>query len=113
MLKLCVTEDEFRVILWPEFPQSRPATGVSLGRPAGPVRPALNGGSVSSVRDMGGHVYKPLSVPKGTTVPVPELQAPQQHHVRRPGRRGPGAHDRLDPLDRRARGRFKVYSMKD
>ncbi len=28
LLSLCVTKQEFEVILWPEFPQSRPATGL-------------------------------------------------------------------------------------
>ncbi len=28
MLALCVTKQEFEVVLWPEFPQSRPATGL-------------------------------------------------------------------------------------
>ena len=29
LLALCVTKEEFDVILWPEFPQSRPATGLT------------------------------------------------------------------------------------
>jgi hypothetical protein len=29
LLGLCITEDEFRDILWREFPQSRPATGLT------------------------------------------------------------------------------------
>ena len=28
LMRLIVNEEEFRIILWPEFPQSRPATGL-------------------------------------------------------------------------------------
>jgi len=57
LMTLCVREDEFRDILWREFPQSRPATGVEwtdgwlflFGR--------LHGGAVGALRDYGGHHY--------------------------------------------------------
>jgi hypothetical protein len=113
MLKLCVTQDEFRVILWPEFPQSRPATGVRWDDAWVILFGRLNGGSVSSVRDMGGHVYKLVSVSKGATVlyrnfklhnNVAFVVQDDEGHVR--------TIDWIRSIAER-KGRFKVYSMRD
>ncbi len=62
MLKLCISADEFRVILWPEFPQSRPATGLVWSDGWQVLQGRLNGGSVAFARDFGGHVYTLLAV---------------------------------------------------
>ena len=113
MLNLCVTQDEFRVILWPEFPQSRPATGVRWDDAWVILFGRLNGGSVSSVRDMGGHVYSLVSASKGTTVPyrnfklhnnVTFVVRDDEGHVR--------TIDWIRSIAER-KGRFKVYSMRD
>jgi len=58
LMALCVTDDEFRDILWPEFPQSRPATGLQW-EDAWPILYArLNAGNSHAVRDWGGHQYE-------------------------------------------------------
>src|SRR5262245_53962388 len=62
MLALCVRSDEFRVILWPEFPQSRPATGLRWDDAWQILWGRLNGGSVASVREYEGHVYQFVSI---------------------------------------------------
>jgi hypothetical protein len=113
MLRLCVTEDEFRVVLWPEFPQSRPATGVRW-EDAWPVLfGRLNGGSVSSVRDMGGHVYRLVSVSKGTIVPYRNFKL--HNDVTFVVRDEEGQVRTIDWIRSIAerKGRFKVYSMRD
>jgi hypothetical protein len=113
MLRLCVTEDEFRVILWPEFPQSRPATGVRW-EDAWPVLfGRLNGGSVSSVREMGGHLYRLLSVNPGTTVPYRNFKL--HNHVTFVVQDDAGQVRHIDWIRSIAerKGRFKVYSMRD
>lgn len=58
LLSLGVREDEFRDILWPEFPQSRPATGVTWQDGWMFLWARLHGGSVAAMRDYGGHVYQ-------------------------------------------------------
>jgi hypothetical protein len=55
---LCVNDSEFRVILWPEFPQSRPATGLTWVDAWRILFARLNGGSVAAVNDYGGHRYE-------------------------------------------------------
>ncbi len=62
MLDLCVKSDEFRVILWPEFPQSRPATGLRWDDAWMILYGRLNGGSVSAVRDYEDHRWKFLRI---------------------------------------------------
>jgi hypothetical protein len=58
LLALCVTDAEFRDILWPEFPQSRPATGIEWQDAWLVLFSRLHGGSVSAVTDYGGHDYE-------------------------------------------------------
>lgn len=58
VLALCVTDKEFRVILWPEFPQSRPATGLEWSDAWKVLFARLHGGSVSAVNDYGGRYYE-------------------------------------------------------
>lgn len=113
MLKLCVTQDEFRVILWPEFPQSRPATGVRWDDAWMILFGRLNGGSVSSVREMGGHLYKLLSVSGGTTVQYRNFKL--HNDVRFVVQDDEGQVRTVDWIRSIAerKGRFKVYSMKD
>ena len=55
---LCVSDSEFRVILWPEFPQSRPATGLTWQDAWLFLSARLHAGCSHAVRDHGGHVYE-------------------------------------------------------
>ncbi len=54
---LCVTTDEFRDILWREFPQSRPATGLKWQDGWTALGARLMDGTGHAIRDHGGHVY--------------------------------------------------------
>jgi hypothetical protein len=53
-----VQEDEFRDILWPEFPQSRPATGIKWQDGWLFLYGRLHAGCAQAIRDHGGHVYQ-------------------------------------------------------
>src|SRR5215831_15271794 len=55
---LCVSDSEFRVILWPEFPQSRPATGLTWVDAWTILLARMHAGCSHATRDYGGHVYE-------------------------------------------------------
>jgi hypothetical protein len=57
LMALCVTDDEFRDILWREFPQSRPAVGLQWDDAWKILWARLHAGSTHAVRDYGGHHY--------------------------------------------------------
>jgi hypothetical protein len=114
LLRLCVSEDEFRDILWPEFPQSRPATGLRWDDAWPVLWGRLNGGSVSEVLEHGSRVYTLLRVEQtGAT-------AEYRNFKLHPGlvivaRDDQGQERRFDWIRSVAerKGRFKVYSMRD
>jgi len=51
-------DDEFRDILWREFPQSRPATGLEWEDGWRILYARIHAGCGHAVRDHGGHVYQ-------------------------------------------------------
>jgi hypothetical protein len=57
LLLLCVHEDEFKDIMWREFPQSRPATGIQAADAWMFLWARLHGGSVQAMNEHGGHHY--------------------------------------------------------
>lgn len=57
LFSLAVREDEFRDILWPEFPQSRPATGITWQDGWLFLYGRLHQGCGQAIRDYGGHWY--------------------------------------------------------
>jgi hypothetical protein len=54
LMALCVSEAEFSTILWPEFPQSRPATGLTAADGWGVLAARLRNGCNSALIDHGG-----------------------------------------------------------
>jgi hypothetical protein len=58
LLRLCITGGEFRDILWREFPQSRPVTGVHWDDAWKILYARLHAGCSQAVRDNGGHWYE-------------------------------------------------------
>jgi hypothetical protein len=58
LLALCVTDQEFRDILWREFPQSRPAVGLTWQDAWTILYARLHAGCYHGVRDFGGHRYE-------------------------------------------------------
>lgn len=114
LLALCVSEDEFRVILWPEFPQSRPATGVRW-EDAWPVLAGrLNGGSVAAARDYADHVYTLIRIER--TAPTVVYKNFKLHNgITIVAKDDEGQLQRFTFIRSIAerKGRFKIYSMKD
>jgi len=58
LMALCVTQDEFKDILWREFPQSRPATGLTWEDGWTFLYARLRSGGLHAIRDYGGHPYQ-------------------------------------------------------
>jgi hypothetical protein len=69
LMSLCVADSEFRVILWREFPQSRPATGLTWVDAWTILYARLHAGAGHAVRDHGGHVYEFMGFEAGEVVP--------------------------------------------
>jgi len=67
LLALCVSEDEFRDILWREFPQSRPATGMTWQDAWPTLWGRLHGGCRGAVSDFGGHYVEFLRFERSDT----------------------------------------------
>jgi hypothetical protein len=113
MLALCVRSDEFRVILWPEFPQSRPATGLRWDDAWQILWGRLNGGSVSSVREFGDHYWEFVKIDYAAVVPYKNFKL--YNGITITARSDEGRIERLTfirSIAERA-GRFKIYSMRD
>ena len=58
LFALCVADSDFRDILWREFPQSRPATGLTWEDGWTPLLQRLISGCASAVNDYGNHWYE-------------------------------------------------------
>jgi hypothetical protein len=57
LMMLALGEHEFRVIMWPELPQSRPATGIEWTDGWLFLYARVHAGCAHAARDWGGHVY--------------------------------------------------------
>lgn len=111
--RLSVTDEEFRDILWPEFPQSRPATGLRWEDAWPVLQGRLNGGSIASIREYGGHHYTLLRVEVGTGASYKNFRL--HNGITIVARDDEGHEVRYTTLRSVAerRGRFKIYSMFD
>lgn len=114
LLSLGVREDEFRDILWREFPQSRPVTGVQWQDGWMFLWARLHGGSVAAMQECGGHLYqfirfdrydstmhyKNFNMHNGLVLVAKDDEGNVQEF-----------HWLRSVVERK--GRFKIYSMKD
>jgi hypothetical protein len=114
LLRLCVRSDEFRVILWPEFPQSRPATGLRWDDAWPVLWGRLNGGSVSATRELGGHVYTFQKLER-TAATVSYKNFKLHNGITIVAKDDEGGIQRFTFIRSIAerKGRFKLYSMSD
>lgn len=114
LLRLCVESDEFRVILWPEFPQSRPATGLHWDDAWVILFGRLNGGSVSAARQYGDHYYTFLKLER-TAATVNYRNFKLHTGITIVAKDDEGAVQRFTFIRAIAerRGRYKIYSMSD
>ena len=67
LLGLCVRDDEFRDVLWREFPQSRPAVGLTWIDAWTILYARLHAGCMHALRDRGGHAYEFLRFDEDST----------------------------------------------
>ena len=111
---LCVRKDEFSDILWPEFPQSRPATGATAGDGWMFLEARLHGGASSALRDYGGKHWTFVRFERYDTTAVFKNFKLHKGLVM-------WAKDEAGNLERMTwfrvaaerKGRFKIYSVKD
>ena len=114
LFALAVREDEFRDILWPEFPQSRPATGITWRDGWLFLYGRLHQGCGQAIRDYGGHVYQFVRFDRGDSIMhyrnfnlhnglilVAKDETGQQHEF----------HWLRSAVERK--GRYKIYSVTD
>ena len=114
MAALCVNSAEFRTILWPEFPQSRPATGLHWDDGWTILYGRLNGGCVSSTREYGSHYYTFLRIER-TAKTVAYKNFKLHNGITIVAKDDEGAIQRFTFIRSIAerKGRFKIYSMAD
>jgi len=113
MLALCVKSDEFRVILWPEFPQSRPATGLRWDDAWQILWGRLNGGSVASVREYQDHYHQFIRIEVAS---VANYRNFRLHNGVTITAKDDEGHIETFTFVRsiaERKGRFKIYSMRD
>jgi hypothetical protein len=110
---LCVTDTEFRDILWREFPQSRPATGLTWVDAWRILFARLNGGSVAAVNDWGDHRYEFMSFQHDSIMPYRNFRMHNQLVM--VVRDESGQVHRWNWLRSivERKGVFKIYSMRD
>lgn len=110
---LCITQEEFRDILWREFPQSRPVTGLTWEDGWRVLAVRLLGGANSAVEDHGGHYYEFVRWECDSTMRYRNFTLYSQ--LTMVVKNDLGEIERWGWLRAVAerRGRFKIYSMRD
>jgi len=114
MLALCVSADEFRDILWREFPQSRPATGLTWQDAWGIVGMRLRTGCSGAINDYGGHPLQFLRFERADT--TMRFRNFKLHRgLVLVARNDQGREERLTWLRSVAerRGAFKIFGVED
>jgi hypothetical protein len=114
MLALCVTADEFRDILWREFPQSRPATGLTWQDAWGIVGVRLRNGCSGAVGDHGGHYLQFVRFEQAdTTIRFKNFRL--HRGLTLVARNDEGREERFDWLRSVAerKGAFKIFGVED
>src|SRR5262245_12743991 len=114
VLALCITEKEFRDILWREFPQSRPATGLTWQDGWSALSQRLYGGCNSAVDDYGGHYFQFLRFERTDTTTV-YRNFKLHNGLVLVAKNDQGQVERFQWLRSVAerKGRFKIYSLRD
>lgn len=114
LLRVSVNEAEFRGILWREFPQSRPVTGLTAADGWATLGPRLVGGARSLAQDHAGRRLEFVRWERRDTVAV--YRNFRLHNgLLLVVRNERGAEERLDTIRSIVErdGRFKIYSTRD
>jgi len=114
LLALCVTDSEFREILWREFPQSRPATGLQWEDGWRVLGMRLQSGCSDAIGEFGGHYWQFLRFERADS--TTRYRNFRLHNglvlVARNERGVVERHGWLRSAVER-KGRFKIYSVRD
>ena len=118
LLELCITEQEFRGILWRELPQSRPAVGLTWLDAWKILFARLHAGRAHAIRDHGGHFSQFV---RFETAPTVAKAIMQYRNFRLHQGLVLVARNELGQLERwtwlravaERKGRFKIYSTDD
>ena len=113
LFSLTVNEDEFRDILWPEFPMSRPATGITWKDGWLFLYGRLHQGSAIAIRDHGGHVYQFVRFDRDSTMHYNNFKLHNGLVLVAKDDEGKIQQFRWLRSVAERKGRFKIYSMSD
>lgn len=110
---LTITESEFRDILWREFPQSRPVTGLTWEDGWRVLYPRLLNGSLSAWKDNVGGQYEFVRLEKNESVAYKNFTL--HNGITIVARNPQGELERFGWIRSVAerKGQFKIYSMRD
>ncbi|HYM81115.1 MAG TPA: hypothetical protein VEY91_06855 [Candidatus Limnocylindria bacterium] len=113
LARLCVAENEFREVLWPEFPQSRPATGLMWEDGWLILSARLRSGCRTAVADEGGRVLNFVRFESDTTARYRNFKL--HNGLALVARNDRGEEERHTWLRSVAecKGMFKIYSVND
>lgn len=114
LFALCVADSEFRQIMWREFPQSRPATGLQWEDAWRVLGMRLQSGCSDAVGEYGGHYWQFLRFERGdSTMRYANFALHNGLVLVVKNERGEiEKHGWLRSAIER-RGRFKIYSVRD
>ena len=112
---LCIDADEFREILWREFPQSRPATGLTWEDAWMILNARLGSGSGGAIGDNGGRYLEFLRFERPASAVTRYRNFKLHNGLVLVVRNDQGGVERLNWIRSVAerRGRFKIYSTDD
>ena len=114
MYAICVADSEFREIMWREFPQSRPATGLQWDDAWRVLTMRLQSGCSDAVGEFGGHYWQFLRFERSDT--TAKYKNFKLHNglvmVVKNERGETEKHGWLRSVVER-KGRFKIYSVRD
>jgi len=114
LLQLCITDDEFRDILWREFPQSRPAVGLEWVDAWRILYARLHAGCAHAERDLGGRGYEFVRFEcADTTARYRNFKLHNRLTLVARDDRGQIQRWRWLRSVAERRGRFKIYSTED
>ena len=113
LMALSLRSDEFRIILWPEFPQSRPATGLRWDDAWPVLWGHLNGGSIQAVREAEGHDYTLVDIHKARTREYRNFKLHEGITVTARDNEGALVTFSFIRAIAERKGRFRIYSMRD